>query len=755
MDGDEQEQQSLRLVALQNAQSILLARRRAEEELRQAKDALERRSEELAESLAMMRATLDAATDAIVAIDGHERVTSFNAKFLAMWNLPAEALDKRAQRELFDEMSRMFNSPEQFRERIEAIATSSTKSHDVLATSDGRTIELFTQLVSGRSVGRVWSFRDITERKRAEAALHEEARLLEALHQTGKTIASELELKSVVQAVTDAATQLSKAGFGAFFYTAENAQGESFQLYTLSGAPREAFDKFGVPRNTPLFDLTFRGTGPVRLADITKHPLYGRMAPHHGMPKGHLPVRSYLAVPVISRSGSVIGGLFFGHPEPGVFTEQTERLISGIALQAAIAIDNATLYRDVRRLADERESLLGSERAARAEVQRISLLKDEFLANVSHELRTPLNAILGWSQVIASANVSSNDLKHGMETIARNARAQAQLIEDLLDTNRIVSGKVRLDVQETDLAMIVQQAANSVRPSADAKGIRLRQIVDPLIGPVSGDPGRLQQIVWNLLSNAVKFTPKGGKIDVILQRVNSHIEITVNDSGIGIKPDLLPHLFERFRQGDSSTTRTHGGLGLGLSIVKHLVELHGGSVHAQSHGENLGAAFVVSLPLAPIRADGVRAHPTGSSAVIVRQGDIDLTGVRVLVVEDEVDARELIKRVLIQCGAEVDTASGAIAALDILHVRRPDVLLSDIGMPEVDGYEFIRRVRRLPREQGGKVPAIALTAFARSEDRTRAMMAGYHMHIAKPIEPQELMATVANFANRVSRISGV
>jgi signal transduction histidine kinase/ActR/RegA family two-component response regulator len=460
-------------------------------------------------------------------------------------------------------------------------------------------------------------------------------------------------------------------------------------------------------------------------------------------------VRSYLAVPVISRSGEVLGGLFFGHPDTGVFGARSERLIVGIARQAAIAIDNARLYDDVRQLAEEREQLLIAERAARAEMQRVNLLKEEFLANLSHELRTPLNAILGWSQLIATGRVGPEDLEQGMDTIARNARAQAQLIDDLLDMSRIVSGKVRLDVQETDLALAVQQAVNTVRPSAEAKGIRLRQIVDPLVGSVSGDPNRLQQVVWNLLSNSVKFTPKGGRIDVILQRVNSHVEITVNDSGAGIPADFLPHLFERFRQLDASATRTSGGLGLGLSIVKQLVELHGGSVRAHSEGEGTGATFTVSLPLAPVRQER-REHPTTPTRQPELDPPVDLAGLRVLVVEDEADARHLIKRVLMQARAEVITASTAAEGLQLLGQQQPHVLISDIGMPGMDGYQFIRKVRRRSPDRGGQVPAIALTAFARSEDRTRAMMAGYQMHIAKPIEPQELVATVANVAGRTA-----
>ena len=276
-------------------------------------------------------------------------------------------------------------------------------------------------------------------------------------------------------------------------------------------------------------------------------------------------------------------------------------------------IGASKISRDIterKRAANEKEQLLDAERAARTEAERVSLMKDEFLATLSHELRTPLSAILGWSQLLASGQMDAKEVKEGLETIERNARLQTQLIEDLLDMNRIVSGKVRLDVQRTDLADVVEAAVNSIRPAVEAKGIHLRKIIDPVAGPVAGDPGRLQQIVWNLLSNAVKFTPKGGKIEVLVERVNSHLEITVSDSGLGIKPEFLPHVFERFRQADASTTRRFGGLGLGLSIVKQLVELHGGNVRANSAGEGLGAAFIVSLPLRAIRDEEKREHPT-------------------------------------------------------------------------------------------------------------------------------------------------
>jgi len=588
---------------------------------------------------------------------------------------------------------------------------------------------------------------------KTKEALEEETRILELLNKTGAMLASKLDLEIVVQAVTDAGTELSGAQFGAFFYRVTGASGDAFQLFTLSGAPREAFERLGQPRATPIFAPTFRGEGVIRLADVRKDPRYGQVGPHHGMPPGHLPVRSYLAVPVLRRSGEVVGGLFFGHGEPDVFSERAERVIVGIAAQAAIAIDNARLYAEAKRSSDERAQLLDAERLARVEVERVSLMKDEFLATLSHELRTPLNAILGWSQMLASriqepTQQEDAGMRRGLETIARNARAQAQLIDDLLDMNRIISGKLRLDVQRADLGPIVEAALESLRPSADAKEIAVRTTIDPKAGPVLGDPQRLQQIVWNLLTNAVKFTPKGGKVDVIVQRVNSHIEIVVHDSGIGIAAEFLPHLFERFRQADASTTRRFGGLGLGLSIVKQLVELHGGTIAASSEGEGAGATFVVSLPLRAVRdkAAPPREHPSTGRAAVERAPDVSLAGIVVVVVDDDADARDLIQAVLTDAAAEVSTAASAAAGLELVKARHPDVIVSDIGMPERDGYQFIRDVRILPPAEGGRTPAIALTAFARSEDRTRAMLAGYQVHVSKPIEAQELVATVMSLA---------
>ncbi len=579
------------------------------------------------------------------------------------------------------------------------------------------------------------------ELRRAKDALEEETRILELLNETGTKLASNLDLETLVQAVTDAGTQLSGAQFGAFFYTVRNAEGDMLTLFTLSGAPREAFEHFGHPRATPIFAPTFKGEGPIRSGNILEDPRYGKMSPHRGMPAGHLSVRSYLAVPVVSRTGEAIGGLFFGHAETNVFSERAERIIVGIAAQAAIAIDNARLYEQAKRAVD-------AERAARVEVERVSIMKDEFLATLSHELRTPLNSVLGWSDMLLSQTEPDAPSRRGLETIARNARAQAQLIEDLLDMNMIVSGKIRLDVQKMDLATIIDTAIDSVRPSADARAIRLRSTLDPLAGPVFGDPHRVQQIVWNLLTNAIKFTPKGGRVDVILRRVNSHVELTVSDSGMGIPGDFLPYIFERFRQADSSTTRRHGGLGLGLSIVKQLVELHGGSIRAESAGENQGSTFTVNLPLRVLRESTDREHPRTGPMTVVKPPAIVLDGIKVLVVDDEPDARELIRLLLIGAKADVLTASSADEGLSALSSFRPNVLVSDIGMPERDGYQLMRAIRSLPPEQGGRTPAIALTAFARSEDRTKALLAGFQVHIAKPIEPHELIVTIGSLTGR-------
>jgi PAS domain S-box-containing protein len=403
-----------------------------------------------------------------------------------------------------------------------------------------------------------------------------------------------------------------------------------------------------------------------------------------------------------------------------------------------------------RRREEERELLLEDALAARAEADTADSIKDEFLAVLSHELRTPLTAILGWSNLLASNNLDEPASKRATETIVRSARAQRQLIDDLLDMSRIITGKLRLNVRPVELAPIIEAVVDSVRPAADSREIHIKTALEPLMSPVSGDPDRIQQIIWNLLTNAIKFTPKGGCIDVRLERVHSHIEITVSDTGQGISPDFLVHVFERFRQSDSSSTRTHGGLGLGLSIVRQLVELHGGTVTAQSAGESLGTIFKVILPLLSINQELSDVDMTstliGSKTLTLWQPS--LNDLRVLIVEDEPDARELVAAVLTARGAEVVSVGSAGEALEEMDRQRFDVLVSDIGMPSMDGYELIEKVRQLPTERGGKIPAAALTAYAGVEDRMRVLSSGYQMHIPKPVEPAELTTVVANLAQR-------
>ena len=603
---------------------------------------------------------------------------------------------------------------------------------------------------SGRVIGASKIAHDISARRAAERMRDEEAYALETLNRIGQTVASETDLQRIVQIVTDAATELSGAAFGAFFYNVVKGQDESYWLYTLSGVPREAFAKFPMPRATEVFAPTFRGEGVVRVDDITKDPRYGKNAPHAGMPEGHLPVCSYLAVPVVSRSGEVIGGLFFGHPKAAVFTARAERLVTGIAAQAAIAIDNARLIERLRdretqleTLAAEREQFLNSERTARAAAERLSHMKDEFLATLSHELRTPLNAIQGWATLLRQKKVSDVDRDRGLETIERNVRAQTQIVNDLLDMSRIISGKLHLEVQPLHIHEVIQSAIETVRPSVEAKRIRLSTMLDSGIGLVRGDPNRMQQVLWNLLSNAVKFTPAEGRVHIVLERVNSHVEIVVEDTGVGIAPEFLPEVFERFRQGDASTTRRFGGLGLGLSIVRHLVELHGGAVRVKSPGLNQGSTFVVALPISHVHPENARrtggVEPSDPLTAIELPR---LDGVRVLIVDDEPDGRTLVARILEGRGAVPTCASGAEEALACLRQEKFDVLLSDIGMPHMDGYALIQKARAMKETQG--LIAIAITAYARPEDRQRSLLAGYQMHLAKPIEAPELVAGIAS-----------
>jgi PAS domain S-box-containing protein len=856
---------------------------------------------------------------------------------------------------------------------------------------------------------------DIEDLKRHNA-------MLQTLLDVSNVLSAELDVGKVIQSVTDAATQLAGAEFGSFFYNVTDESGQSYVLYALSGAPREAFEGFPMPRNTELFAPTFNGTAIVRSDDIRKDPRYGRNAPYHGMPQGHLPVVSYLAVPVISKSGLVIGGLFFGHAKPGVFTEDSERLVVGVAAQAAIAIDNARLMEETRRAAEriqreeeryrtlvnataqvvwsaspagepleqqpawrdltgrdaapmrdgrwlevmhpqdreraaaawqqaiatsttyavevrirrmdgsyrwfafrgvplhesdgtirewigtatdidrrkrgeeaasfltdasallassldpetivtrlaqlavpriadwaavdvvqdgapyrrlviahpdpekarmvaeidrqyrlppdvdpvagvlasrkpllvphlapdyidalaqderhrqiihslgltsliivpivaggslygaltlvqaesgrrftERDLQLAGDVAARAgvavynaqlyvEAQAASHAKDEFLATLSHELRTPMTSILGWAAMLKMGEVDAALLDEAITAIDRSSRAQAQLIDDLLDVSRITLGKLHLTIEDVSIDEIVASASEAVRPAANAKKVALDVMLDPQKPRINGDPNRLQQVIWNLLSNAVKFTPSGGSVRVTVSSDAAVARVVVSDTGEGIDRDFLPHMFARFRQADSTTTRRFGGLGLGLSIVKQITELHGGTVVAESEGRGRGATFTVTLPL---RGERVREHAAAAPQLP------DLRGIDVLVVDDDESARRMMQAVLARAGASVRVAASVGEALREIRRAPPRVLVSDIAMPGRDGYSLIRDLRHVLHIGEDRLPAIAITAFGRNEDRVAALAAGYQRYVMKPVAPQDLARCVADLA---------
>jgi signal transduction histidine kinase/CheY-like chemotaxis protein len=432
--------------------------------------------------------------------------------------------------------------------------------------------------------------------------------------------------------------------------------------------------------------------------------------------------------PLIAEDGRVIGTMT-------VIEDVTERVAREAELQAQV---------------DARTQALAREKAAREEAEEANRLKDEFLATVSHELRTPLTAILGWSNMLLAGNLEGAAHDRALDIIHRNAQSQNQLISDLLDVSRIISGKLRLDLRTVELPPVIEAAVEATRPAAEAKGVRLTTALDPRSGPINGDADRLQQVVWNLLTNAIKFTPGGGEITVRLRSVDSRVEITVRDSGMGINPEFLPHIFDRFRQADPGTNRMHGGMGLGLSIVRQLVELHGGTVKAESEGEGKGATFTVGLPFVNFRRGAERAErlPAGGVGYAEITCPPSLQGLRVLAVDDEEDTREMIRAVLEHCKMEVITAGSASEALEVIARSHPDVLISDLGMPGEDGYALIAKVRALPAERGGQIPAAALTAYVRAEDRVKVLRSGFQLHVSKPLEPNELVAVVANLVGR-------
>jgi PAS domain S-box-containing protein len=686
--------------------------------LRIARDGTHReQSERAARRLA---AIVESSDDAIVGKDLNGVVTSWNRAAEKMFGYSPEEMIGRSIRTIIPDELQHEEDEVLARirrgERVEHFET-------VRRRKDGGRVNISLTVspildLTGRVIGASKIVRDISDRKQADVERQK-------LHEVGSIVSATLDRSTILQTVTDIATDLTEAQFGAFYYNIANEQGESFQLYTISGMPREAFAKFAMPRNSEVFGPT--GTAVVRSADITADPRYDKNPPHHGAPQGQLPVRSYLAVPVKSPSREVFGGLFFGHSETGKFTERHERLALGVASWASVALENARLY---------------------VGVQEANRLKDEFLATLSHELRTPLNAILGYARMMRMGILAPRKQTHAVETIERNATALTQIVEDVLDVSRIVSGKMRLAVQSIDLIAIARQSLEAVRPAAEAKHIVVETAFDVDVLSISADPDRLQQVLWNLMSNAVKFTGSGGRVTMAVTRNDATIEITVTDSGVGIAPAFLPHVFERFRQAESGTNRERGGLGLGLAISRELIEMHGGTIRAESPGVGLGSTFRIVLPTTITRLTQQTADRAVAADDVVSVSVANLVGLRILAVDDDADALSLVREILENAGAEMMVATSAAEALEILNRETPDAIVSDIAMPRTDGFELIAQIRHHPQAEVRAIPAAALTAYARSEDSVRARRSGFQLHLSKPIDPVALTIAVASLVGR-------
>jgi PAS domain S-box-containing protein len=692
-------------VALETATSVLQIRQRAEQEIRRANDILQRRTKELAQALVIMRATLESTTDAMLVTDESLMVTDFNEKYIEMWKIPREILEHGSLPRIREIESQCFADPQQFLAGVEKIIATDQESFDVLELRDGRILERFSKAltIEEHVAGRVWSFRDVTERHLAETT----SRRLGAIVASSDDAIVGKDLNSVITSWNSGAERI-------FGFTAEEMIGKS--IMRLIPQDRREEER----------EILFR----IRRGERIDHFETIRLA------KDGRPLNVSVTIsPIKDYSGRVVGA-------SKIARDITERKKSEQKLKEAI---QQAEFADRERL-----QLLESERDARSQAERANRVKDEFLATLSHELRTPLNAVLGWTNILQRENIQGEELKQGLETIERNARMQAQIIEDLLDMSRIISGKVRLEVQQTDLSAVLNESIETLRVTAEAKSVRLQAVMDPFAGPISGDPNRLRQVFWNILHNAIKFTPRDGKVQVGLQRVGSQVEVKVIDSGEGIAPEFLPYIFDRFQQGDASTTRRHGGLGLGLAIVKQLVELHGGNVVVKSDGIGQGTIFTVYLPLIAVYSepDEERRNPRAAPGESKPLPESGLSNVHVLVVDDEIDARNLVKKLLEMAGATVSMAASASEALERISAGRPDVLVCDIGMPGEDGYSLIRRLRVLEQRQENALPAVALTAYARSEDRTKAIRSGFQNHLAKPVEPAELLAVVCSLAAR-------
>lgn len=572
---------------------------------------------------------------------------------------------------------------------------------------------------NGRITGASKIARDITERKRTERERHIALRELTTLYAVGQAVSAELDPERVLQTITDAATDLSGAQFGAFFYNVGDPAGGHYTLSTLAGASRAAFEHFEMPRNTAVFAPTFAGDGVVRVGNIREDPRYGHNPPHRGTPAGHLPVTSYLAVPVTSRTGEVLGGLFMGHPEADVFTAESERAVVALAAQAAIALEKARLYQ--------------AEQRARASAEQASREKDNFLAMLGHELRNPLSSV---RNALTASTLDASRAPRALEIASHAATQLTRLVDDLLDVTRVTQGRLALRREPLDFGQVVSRAAEALRPLFDERGVTLTLALPPSPCVVDGDATRLEQVVGNLLTNAAKYTEAGGRVDVAVEPAGESVALRVTDSGMGIAPELLPRIFNLFVQGEQALDRARGGLGIGLTLVKKLVDLHDGTVEAHSEGPGRGAEFVVRLP---VGTRDLIAPPAAASGVPAVRATT-----RVLIVEDNADAAESLVLLLEVLGLRVRAVGDGRTALEAARANPPDVMLVDIGLPGMSGYEFAQLVRQDPQLRGTVL--VALTGYGQEEDRHRALAAGFDYHMVKPVEVDKVQGLIASLA---------
>jgi PAS domain S-box-containing protein len=688
-------------------------------------------------SESLLSAIVQSSDDAIVSKDLNSIVTS--------WNPAAERMFGYSAQEMIGRSIRLIIPPDRQHEEDEVLARIGAGERvehfeTKRMRKDGSIVDVSLSVSpirdsEGQIVGASKIARDISDRIRARAAAERGRQHTAYLAQLSAAFAASLEPEQVLTTVATLSVPFF-ADWCAVDIIQGTGQVERVTVRHVDPAKVELVtrvrDRYEDPRS-PSSPATVIRTGQAAIVPSITDEMIAESA--GGDLERLALVRSlglisYVCLP-LTVHGRTIGALTFATAESERhYDADAIHIAQDAAARTALAYDNARAYE---------------------QLQVANQLKDEFLATLSHELRTPLNAILGYARMLRAGILKEERRNQALETVERNAITLTQMVEDVLDVSRIAAGKIRLHIQPVDLPAVVRDALATVSPAAEAKGVRLQSVIESDVGRVSGDPDRLLQVFWNLLSNAVKFTPRGGRVQLRLQRVNSHVELSVSDTGVGIRGEFLPHLFERFRQGDSTTTRAHGGLGLGLAIARRIVELHGGRIEAFSPGEGKGATFRVAFPVMIVHHEVQgerRVHPRAASRDTVAEFPA-LPNIVVLAVDDDPDALSLVREILESAGAQVRTAASAIAALESIAAEPPDVLVSDLGMPAVDGFELIRRIRQM-RGAARDLPAAALTAYARSEDRAKTLRSGFEMHLAKPIDPSELIAAVASLARRRS-----